>query len=237
MIQPAAPLKSGLDYYSHYIGMTCDDKLSGARMEYGSVAIDIWLVLLDMIYSGKGYYLVYDSLTKKQVVWTVLGCVRGKYPPTPETVEGIIECLVACELFSGDLFKHGILSSKRIQVQYYLGTVERKAVRVDPDIWLLDIDEMSKLSGKSPILHFFINRPNNEVNQPNNSASKIDKAFLEKKYGAAAVSKYETKFDDWSARQGFVRAEKYSTIAKWMNQDKIPEILVTTDADYLEPLF
>ena len=49
--------KEGIDYYSHFIGMTNDEKLSDLRMEYGSVAIDVWLTLLDLIYGGKGYYI------------------------------------------------------------------------------------------------------------------------------------------------------------------------------------
>ena len=92
--------KEGIDYYSHFIGMTNDEKLSDLRMEYGSVAIDVWLTLLDLIYGGKGYYIDYgDEKTKNRVVWKILGIIRGKYPPTPETVMAIIEGLVACELF------------------------------------------------------------------------------------------------------------------------------------------
>lgn len=53
--------KEGIDYYSHFIGMTNDEKLSDLRMEYGSVAIDVWLTLLDLIYGGKGYYIDYGD--------------------------------------------------------------------------------------------------------------------------------------------------------------------------------
>lgn len=159
--------KEGLDYYTHFIGMTNDDKLSDLRMEYGSVAIDVWLTLLDLIYGDKGYYIEYkDEKTKNRVVWKILGIVRGKYPPTPETVMAIIEDLVACELFSGDLFKSGILSSKRIQEQFYQATVERKAVEINLDYWLLDVEKMKKLSSRSNILRSFDNRPIIEENQP-----------------------------------------------------------------------
>lgn len=159
--------KEGLDYYTHFIGMTNDDKLSDLRMEYGSVAIDVWLTLLDLIYGDKGYYIEYkDEKTKNRVVWKILGIVRGKYPPTPETVMAIIEDLVACELFSGDLFKSGILSSKRIQEQFYQATVERKAVEINLDYWLLDVEKMKKLSSRSNILRSFDNRPIIKENRP-----------------------------------------------------------------------
>lgn len=246
-----APTKTGLDYYSHSIGMTKDRKFRTVRKEYGSAAIDVWLALLDMIYSDKGYYLEYNDKTKDDVVWDILDYVKGKYAPSPETVEGIIESLAACELFSGDLFKLGILSSKRIQQQYYAATVERKAVTVLPEIWLLDTETMKSLSERSPILRFFENRPNNEDNrpicednQPNKKQSKVEyskvqnstveyskvsappaafntKEELVKKYGSSAVEKYERKFRDWQEKQSVVRVEMYPTISKWMKQDNV----------------
>ena len=176
--------KEGLDYYNHFIGMTNDEKLSDLRMEYGSVAIDIWLTLLDLIYGDKGYYIDYgDEKTKNRVVWKILGIIRGKYPPTPETVMAIIEDLVACELFSGDLYQSGILSSKRIQEQFYQATVERKAVEINLDYWLLDFEKMKKLSSRSSILRLFdnqlISRQNQPIindNQPIMKQSKVEKS-------------------------------------------------------------
>lgn len=159
--------KEGLDYYYHNIGMTNDDKLSDLRMEYGSVAIDVWITLLDLIYGDKGYYIEYgNEKTKNRVVWKILGIIRGKYPPTPDTVMAIIEDLVACELFSGDLYQSGILSSKRIQEQFYQATAERKAVEINLDYWLLDLKKMKKLSSRSSILRFFDNQPILKQNQP-----------------------------------------------------------------------
>ena len=161
-----ATLKTGLEYYSHCIGMTKDKKLRAVRKEYGSAGVDVWLALLDMIYGDKGYYIDYSDTNKDDVVWEILDYVKGKYAPAPEIVEGIIESLVACGLFSDDLFKLGILSSKRIQKQFYAATVERKAVEINPEYWLLDLDEMRALSTKSSILRFFQNRPIMEQNRP-----------------------------------------------------------------------
>lgn len=176
--------KEGLDYYIHFIGMTNDEKLSDLRMKYGSVAIDVWLILLDLIYGDKGYYIEYgDEKTKNRVIWKILGIIRGKYPPTPETVMAIIEDLVACELFSGDLYQSGILSSKRIQEQFYQATVERKAVEINLDYWLLDLEKMKKLSSRSSILRLFDNqpilKPNRTImedNQPIIEQSKVEKS-------------------------------------------------------------
>ncbi len=162
-----ADFKTGLDYYSHYIGMTKDSKLRKIRKKYGSTGVDVWLAILDLIYSDKGYYIAYGNEDEiDDVTWKVSDYVKGKYAPDVATVEEIIESLVACGLFSGDLFKLGILSSKRIQLQYYASTVERKAVEVIPEYWLISECEMKKVSERSSILRQFSNRPNIGNNQP-----------------------------------------------------------------------
>ena len=188
--------KKGIDYYQHFIGMTNDEKLSGLRMEYGSVAIDVWLTLYDLIYGGNGYYIEYgDEKTRKGVVWKILGIVRGKYSPTPETISNIIEDLVACELFSGDRFKSGILTSKRIQKQFYQATVERKVVEINPEHWLLNLEEMKKLSLKNVILRYFENRPNCEENRPIMCENRPEKkqSRVEKSRVEESISKMTDK--------------------------------------------
>lgn len=180
--------KKGIDYYQHDIGMINDDKLAEPRMKYGSVAIDIWLTLIELIYAGEGYYIEYgDEKSRKKTIWLVLGIVRGKYPPSPETISNIIEDLVACELFSGDLFKSGILSSKRIQKQYYKVTVGRKVIEINPDYWILSLDEMKEISKNSAILDFIENRSICEgnrlimsENRSEKEQSRVEKSRVEK---------------------------------------------------------
>lgn len=228
-----AEFKCGLDYYSHYIGMTKDSKLRKIRKQYGSVGVDVWLAVLDLIYSDKGYYIPYgDENEIDDVTWKVADYVKGKYAPDVTTVEEIIESLVACGLFSGDLFKLGILSSKRIQLQYYASTVERKAVEIIPEYWIVSLDEMKKLSERSSILRFFSNRSNigdnrpiSEENRPNTEQSKVNKSKVKQSevgadapaasppasplknqlvemYGSKNVADYEQRFDNWKASKG-----------------------------------
>lgn len=195
--------KEGLDYYVHFVGMTNDEKISDLRMNYGSVAIDVWIVLLDLIYGDKGYYIEYgDEKSKNRVIWKILGTIRGKYPPTPETVSEIIDGLVACELFSGDLYKSGILSSKRIQEQFYQATVERKAVEINLDYWLLDYEKMEKLSSRSSILRLFDNQticgqnqPILNDNQPKIKQSKVKESKVKEKESKVENNTAETAAD------------------------------------------
>lgn len=190
-----ADFKSGLDYYSHYIGMTKDSKLRKIRKAYGSTGVDVWLAVLDLIYSDKGYYIPYGNENEiDDVTWRVSDYVKGKYAPDVTAVEEIIESLVACGLFSGDLFKLGILSSKRIQLQYYASTVERKAVEIIPEYWIVSIVEMKKISERSSILRFFQNQPNIGDNQP---ISEDNRPIAEQsKVNKSKVKESEVKADE-----------------------------------------
>ncbi|MEG2584115.1 MAG: hypothetical protein RSA27_06385 [Oscillospiraceae bacterium] len=91
-----------------------------------------------------------------------------------DVIESLIDDLVACELFSGDHFKSGLLTSKRIQCTYYRCTVERKTSFVDFDIWMLSESEMSEISKNNVILDNFINRGNNLVNRTNNLVNETN---------------------------------------------------------------
>ena len=223
--------KEGLDYYNHFIGMTNDEKLSDLRMEYGSVAIDVWLTLLDLIYGDKGYYIDYgDEKTKNRVVWKILGIIRGKYPPTPETVMAIIEDLVACELFSGDLYQSGILSSKRIQEQFYQATVERKAVEINLDYWLLDFEKMKKLSSRSSILRLFDNQPISRQNQPiiNDNQpimkqSKVEKSKVKESISNKADKPPKHKYGEY--KHILLTDEQYQKLAADYGEDIITDYI------------
>ena len=172
-----APTKRGLDYFKYSLGLLKDRKFRPAKMKFGAAASVVYLALLELIYSDKGYYVGYDD----NLVWDVQEYLQGAYCPNADTVREIIETLVACGLFDGGQFKGKILTSKRAQMEYYTSTVERKAVEIDFSIWLLSESEMKAISGKSIILHNFANRPNSaanlansEDNQPNSRQSTVE---------------------------------------------------------------
>ena len=174
----AAPVKQGLDYFPHEIGLMQDRKLRKVKMKYGCIATSVYMALLEMIYGDKGYYIAYAEY-KDDVIWQILEFLQGKFQPSAETVSDVIDGLADAQLFSTDCYPK-IITSKRVQQTYYSATVDRKAVSVDFEIWMLSIEEMKALSSKSLILQEFINRTNNgvnrannEVNRANNSQSKV----------------------------------------------------------------
>ena len=148
-----------------------DPKLIKPRMKYGSLAVYIYICLLKILYKDEGYFI--DFRNKEIVLWQLLNyCQGGNYTVKQETVEGVIDILVACELFSGDLYRLGIITSRRAQATYYSATVERKTVDIDENIWLLTIEEMKSLSAKHCYYLKSVNRPNNSINRPNNGVNR-----------------------------------------------------------------
>lgn len=184
----AAPTKAGLDYFPFDVDLLADRKLRRPKMKYGPTATTIYIALLSILYKDKGYYIDYSDKNKDDVLWEILEYMQGKYQPTSDTVAEIIEDLVACELFSGDQFKSKTITSIRAQKTYYRCTVERKAVDIDFNKWLLSEDEMRAISGRSIILSNYINQTNNvinlpinEVNQPINPQSKVKESKVNKR--------------------------------------------------------
>ncbi len=164
----------------------------------------VYELLLDQLYGEEGYYLDYSD--KYDVICDVLDGLQGKYQPTAETVEEIIECLVACGLFSGDQFKRKTITSHRAQCVYYTAVATRKAVDIDFSKWLLTEAEMKKLSpsGKHIILLNFVNRPINSINKPNNAnnqsikpQSKVEESILDDDEAAAGPSGFESFLNDF----------------------------------------
>ena len=175
----ARPYKQGIDYFPLDVDIFKDRKFHKIKGRYGHTGICIYLAILTLIYKDRGYYLDYSD--EEAVIYDIIDLLQGgRYTPKYDTILGAVADLVACGLFSGDHFKSKILTSERIQRHYYAATVEREKIEIDESIWMLDISEMKKLSGRSPILQFFINREengvfrtNNPESQPNSTQSKV----------------------------------------------------------------
>lgn len=192
----ARPIKSGLDYFPHDVGLFADRKFRPLRKRYGYLAPMVYVVILELIYGDKGYYLDYSD--SESVLLDIEERLSGKYQPEAETLELLICDLVAQGLLSHDHFERQILTSKRIQVSYYKATVDRKEVFVDPDIWILDAEEMLKHSKRHPLLNSMgisasdgVNRSNNSINRSNNSVNRSNNPQSKVKESKAKQSKAE----------------------------------------------
>lgn len=176
-----APYKKGLDYFLFSVDLLNDPKLRRPKMQYGYLATMVYISLLGLLYRDKGYYIDYSD--KDAVIWWVLGDLQGKYQPNYDTVEEVIAALVACGLFSGDLFRREILTSRRAQSAFYSATATRKSVDIEDSIWLLSEADMSELSVKHCYYQKIhnqsikpVNQSISEVNQSINSQRRVEKS-------------------------------------------------------------
>ena len=227
----ARPFKQGIDYFPFDVELLSDRKLRRPKNKYGYLASVIYLALLCLIYKDKGYYLDYSEDMREDIQLDVLEFLQGKFQPTTETVGEVIEDLVACGLFSRDLFSKNIISSHRLQCTYYKATADRKAVNIDWNKWLLKENEMRELCSRHIILNNFINRPKNEVNPPNktvnqsnNTQSKINKSKQkESKESKPAAAVY---FDNTELNQLFLEYLDIRKVIKAANTERAVTLLL-----------
>ena len=148
--------KQGLDYYAHSIGMTDSGEMLDIRMAFGCPGVAVWFALLDIIYEREGYFVRYDNEHRNRTLLQVISKITGKDTPLAEEVHTIICYMARNGLFNERLFEeYGILTSRDIQMCYYMGTVRRKNMTVCRDIWLLSFDEMMKANKKHSLLKSF----------------------------------------------------------------------------------
>lgn len=180
--------KQGLDYFPFDVNLLDDPKLRRPRQEFGYLAEIIYIALLCILYKDKGYYIEYGGAKKDDVIWLVNEKISGRYPTTIETIANVIDRLAACELFSGELYQKGIITSKRAQGVFYTATADRKAVNVDFGIWLLSQSEMESSSVKSVVLRNFISRPINDDSRPINAIDRAESTQSREQYRKAENS-------------------------------------------------
>lgn len=110
-----------------------------------------------------------------------------------ETIANVIDRLVECELFSDGLYKRGFITSKRMQMSYFIATLGRSGVQINFDIWLPTEEEMREKnpSGKSFVLQSFISWREKHINWARNG-----------RFSAGKCTQYRT---------GQYRREQYST--------------------------
>jgi len=196
----ARPLKMGLDYFPCDVAIFRDSKLCGVKLKHGYMGAYIYILLLAMIYEDKGYFIQIDD----NAIWAIIENMTGKNQPTEQQIKDVIGQLVKANLFDKELYKIGILTSKRIQKTYYLSTSERKKSTVDLGIWLLCAEEMKTISETNPILQAVLTgavnqptneviRPNNEVNRPNNEVNRPNNEVIRANNTQSKVNKSKVK--------------------------------------------
>lgn len=126
----ARPLRIDLDFFPFVVGFFNDDKLDDIQNEYGPLGEVIYLRLLCLIYSNKGYYYEFESLDK--LAGKIIRSVGNRWVHNKEYVKKIISCLAECNLFSTELMRDNILTSPGIQRRYafVMEKIYKRKVRI-----------------------------------------------------------------------------------------------------------
>lgn len=190
-------MKQGLDYYPMSVDLLDDPKLRTPKMKYGYLAVMVYVSLLGQLYKDKGYYIDYRD--RSAVVWQVMSDLQGKWQPNQDTAEKIITDLVAAKLFDTDLYQVGIITCRAAQRNFYRATVTRKAVDIDKNWWLLDLEEMRGISAKHCYYLKMVNEPKNEDNRAD---KKDDETSLPQSKGKVKVNEVTTATTDNSLDSG-----------------------------------
>lgn len=217
--------KAGIDYYPRDVFLMRDRKFNRVRQKFGYLTYVVYDCLLEMIYSDKGYFLPFDEKAKCEVIWDIQEFCRGKYNVDFETIENVIEMLVACELFSLDHFKQGIITSKRIQKVYYKTTAERKYIQIEKSYWLLSIDEMEGISTRSVILKEFKESLKEELKEKKNQPSLEENQPKEKEKQANLAPSKEEKRKEEEKREKESRESKEKEEKKESTEEKSKEAI------------
>ena len=127
----ARPNKVGLDYFSMDTDFFEDHKIKILLSKYGADGITVYLKILNAAYKEYGYYMPADEDN--------LLILAGELNIDYDKLKEIVEFQVTKTLFSGDLYSnYGILSSRRMQLNYLSGTEKRAKITFHSDYLLID---------------------------------------------------------------------------------------------------
>lgn len=125
----ARQTKSGIEYFSHDVDILQDRKVKLVKAKHGLIGYAIYMRLLEEIYREKGYYL--DANDDFNSLFSDDNNLNYNV---------YIEVLNACierELFNNELYNdYKILTSKRIQKNYFDATLRRKEVTLQGEFLL-----------------------------------------------------------------------------------------------------
>lgn len=120
----ARPKKMGLSYFPLDADIFEDDKLFDVQNEYGPVGEIIYMRLLCLVYKN-GYYYRFDSMEKLSAM--LIKSIGNRWINDKNEIAKIIGYLAECGLFSKELLKENVLTSKGIQLRYFAATTKRRS--------------------------------------------------------------------------------------------------------------
>lgn len=130
----ARKVKEGLDYFT--LDCNMNDKIKLIEAEFGIKAFAIIVKLYQKIYSERGYYCEWNE----DVALLFIASLGGNSGVSKSLIDVILSASIRRGIFSEELYKkYGILTSKRIQEQYFDAVSRREKVEVEKEYLLVKV--------------------------------------------------------------------------------------------------
>lgn len=162
----ARPIKEGLDYFT--LDCCMNDKIKLIEAEFGIKGFAIIVKLYQKIYMERGYYCEWND----DIALLFIANMGGNSGVNKNLIDIIISASIRRGIFSKQLYEQfGILTSKRIQEQYFEAVSRREKVKVKKEYLLVKV-------GKNfvSVNNNSINVNRNEENANNNPQSRVEKS-------------------------------------------------------------
>lgn len=162
----ARKVKEGLDYFT--LDCNMNDKIKLIEAEFGIKAFAIIVKLYQKIYSERGYYCEWNE----DVALLFIASLGGNSGVSKSLIDVILSASIRRGIFSEELYKkYGILTSKRIQEQYFDAVSRREKVEVEKEYLLVKVCKNMVIVNNNSI-----NVDINSQNVSNNSQSREEKS-------------------------------------------------------------
>lgn len=235
----ARPNKRGLEYFPLDVDIFSDRKFRSLRAKYGYLCVVVYQCILCEIYKENGYYLYFKSL--EDVAACVVYQLMGTGQPDTHHVCNIIADLAENGLFDLKHFQRGCLTSRRIQIIFYLATTRRRKIDIDHGLWLLSDEDTLDLH---PTNRAILSRLGLLQRTCDNNKSKCDSSATQTGVNAAFSTQTETEIETeieteskqkqkvnpqggWSSVDGYVNAaqEYFSSKFGAVPDGKLSELM------------
>jgi hypothetical protein len=132
----ARPSKFGIDYFSHDVDLSDDEKIEYLEAKHGLIGYAVYIKILEKLYRN-GYWL---SWADRDIM------IRAnKWGLKKEELIEITNSLLDERLFDRAIYEqHSVLTSRGVQSRYLKACERRKVTKLTQEYWLLEITEDNK---------------------------------------------------------------------------------------------
>ncbi|MBS1513878.1 MAG: DUF4373 domain-containing protein [Bacteroidetes bacterium] len=175
------PAKRGLEYFSHDVNLSSDDKIQFIEANHGITGYGVYCKLLEKIYKN-GYYIKWEP--RDEILFSkTIGLDAS-------LVKKIITDCIEEKLFSPELYmRFGILTSRAVQERFLMGAVKRKNIEFIQDYLCIHDYEFF---GSVKVTLTTVNGEKTGVISPETPQSKV-KESKEKKSSVSAERTHDFK--------------------------------------------